>query len=426
MPTAKEVRKTWEVKSNEMQAFLEPKKTDNGLNFQGDDFKSFHDRNDELARLHDEATDLEKIEALANDHEQARKSFDEPNRLGLFSGSPQHGDPYASQRPEVKTLGQAFLESQEYKANADKKPSGTGDVWKVEVKGASIEGNLESDSIKAALTATGAPYGTLRQGIVGFPTRPNVMRRLVTVDDPTIEGQSGISVQFIRQNLQTFGADIVPEGQLKPETSLGTELVVIRVEAIAHFIKVTDQAVRFIPGIQDLLDRKGTQGVLLAEDDKMLNYDGAAGWKGFLKQTGVQTAARGTDDQFTAFHNGMNKVMFTGFANVSGAVMNHNDWHNILTLKDTQGRFIYGDPSQAMQDPRLWGVPVVVTPAIGAGTVLLGDFANQAKFWVPGGLIVKVGYVNDDLQKNQQTIVVEEYGMLEIDIPQAFCVISGF
>ena len=426
MPTAIEAHKKWEDKVGEFKTWLDPKKTADGYDFQGDDLKAFNDRNEEVARLHDEAKALDAAERAAQKSFGLYDDSQKPDRMGMFGGGPSHGNPYAPSRAEVKTLGEMFVESDAYKANADKKPSSVGGTWKAEISSASVEHNIVADSVKAALTSAGAPYGALRPGIVEFPTRPNAMRRLVTVDDPSADGQSSISVQFIRENVQIFGADIVPEGQLKPETTIGTELVVIRVEPIAHFIKVQDQALRFIPGIRDLLDRKGVQGVMLAEDDKILNYDGSAGWKGFLKQTGVQTVAQAGNNPFSAFHSGMNAVMFTGFARVSGAVMNHNDWHSILTLQDTTGRFIYGDPSLPNPDPRLWGVPLVVTPAIASGTVLMGDFAGQSKFWVPDGIIVKVGYVNDDLQRNQQTIVVEEYGMLEIDIPQAFAKVTGF
>ena len=41
------------------------------------------------------------------------------------------------------------------------------------------------------------------------------------------------------------------------------------------------------------------------------------------------------------------------------------------------------------QDDTIWGIPVVVTSLIGAGTALLGDFANSAQLFRRGGLSVE-------------------------------------
>jgi len=408
MATATELKSQLDVKRGELSNFIKTHtNADNKLDFTPADITEFNQRNDELAPLVDSFTAAVKAE-------DAVKAMRQVDRSNLWA--PQGVEERVQ---EIKSMGQLFIESNEYKANSESKPSTTG-TWKAELSQASVS---TTSAIKAALsTTTGTvPYAPARNNIVPFATRRPVMRDLVPMDDP-----HGQLIQFIRQNVQNFGAAVVAEGAAKPETSLGTERVVLQVEAIAHFIKVTDQALRFIPGIQNLIDTKGALGIQLAEESIMLNYNGAAGWKGFLTQTGVQTAARGTQDQFTAFHQGMNQVQFTGFANVTGGVINNNDWHKAITTKDANGRFIYGDPFATTQEARIWGVPLVVTPVMTEGTVLIGDFVMDSKWWVAGGVIVKVGYVNDDLTLNQQTIVVEEYGALEIDRPASFVKMTGW
>lgn len=427
MPTAIELRQEYEAEVKSLDAWLAPRKTEDGYNFDPntDDTKSFNDQNAALAVKHDAYTEQRNAELAIAENEAREASLKSVNRLGIFApqlaggtpGALNVGNPYAASGAEIKTLGQMFIESDEYKSNSEKSPS-IGQ-WKAEIEQGSVGDSLKALSLSSASGVL--PYPMARPGIVDFPTRRPAMRNIVPVEDP-----QGALIQFIRQNVQIFSADIVPEGALKPQTILGNERVVLQVEAIAHYLQVPDQALRFIPGIQSMIDRKGTQGIMLAEDDKMLNYDGAAGWKGFLKQTGVQVSARGAQDQFTAFHQGMNLIMFTGFGNVTGAVMHNNDWHKLVTTKDTTGRFIYGDPSQTSPEPRIWGKPITVTPVMTEGTVLAGDFDANSKWWVAGGIIIKVGYVNDDLIRNQQTIVVEEYGALEIDIPQTFVRMTGW
>lgn len=420
MPTAIEKARELEQLRGQQQDFLKAHtNADNQFDMSPTDIIAFNQRNDDIGQLTDEYNALKSVEDAAKKNEEAIKSWNQPERHGLFGGGPVHGNPYASRR-EVKTWGEMFMESEAFKANEGRKLSQNNEMWQVRLDMPSVNASL-----KAALTtSTGTlPLAQNRAGVIDYPTRRPAMRDQVPVGDLGDEAR----IRFVRQNVQTFGADIVAEGATKPETTLGTEPVDFQVEAIAHYIKVTNQALKFIPGIQDLIDRKGTQGILLAEDDKMLNYDGAAGWKGFLKQTGVQSSARAGADQYTAFHQGMNLVMYTGYGNVTGFVIHNNDWHKLICTKDANGRFIYGDPAMMVDViPRIWGIRGTVTPAITEGTVLAGDFDGNSKWWVAGGIIVKVGYVNDDMIKNQQTIVVEEYAALEIDIPQTFVKLTGW
>lgn len=435
MKPAKDLGKELYAKRQEMAEFIktnsdtvEGKPVFNWKGFENSDseagIKSFNDRNAELSKLQDEFVKATQLEDAAQKNDDEIKSLEEVVRKLPFSArqSPDLDTMGEGARQNAyKTLGQLFMESEEYKNYSSKGPD-VVQQWAAEIK-ADISTCGPSYAMKTALsTSTGVvPYPAARPGIVDYATQRPVIRNLLTVGDPQAQ-----MVQFIRQNVQTFGADIVAEGAAKPETSLGTERVVITLEAIAHYIKVTNQALEFIPGARDLIDRKGTLGLALAEEDKILNYNGSAGWKGFLYQSGLQSDSVGSDDQFTAFHRAMTLVQTVGFANVTGAVMHPNDWHQIVTITDDLGRFIYGDPSTAEQAPRLWGVPIVTTTKMTEGTMLQGDFVMDAKLWVAGGVRILVGYVNDDLTKNQQTIVIEEYAALEIDRPASFVKQTGY
>lgn len=413
MATAKEVGLKLESKRGELAEFLKARQTPQGLDFQGDDQTIFVDRNSELKELGEQHRQLLENERLAQENEAELKGMQKVVRHPIYDGLTQTSQDQGA----FKTLGELFMESDEYKMHSDKSPSANG-VWKAEIVGASVANNL-----KAALsTTTGTTPYPVSRAVVTYATRRPVMRELLPLQDTDGYQQ----IRIIREDAPVYGTDIVPEGGLKPETSLSTTPANITLEVIAHHIKVTDQALRFIPGVQNLIDNRGTTGIMLKEEDVMLNYSGAAGWKGFLQQTGVQTSALGAQDQFTAFHQGMNQVQYTGFANVTGAVMHNNDWHKLVTLKDLNGRFIYGDPAQALTNRNVWGVPVIVTPVITEGLVLAGDFVQDSRWWVAGGIIVKVGYVGDDMTRNQQTIVVEEYGALEISRPASFVKMTGW
>lgn len=392
----------------------------------------FNQRNEELAKLQDEYSQARDLEDAAKKNSDAMKAMEEVVNRRNFSGSQNPALEMESEQAikrAIKSLGEMFMESAEFKANADKSPDMLKQ-WAAEIPQGSMA--IKANSFTTASGGSGVvPYPP--QGrFVDYAARRLVMRNLLSVQDTTASGQAYQTVQFIRENVQTLNADIVAEGGLKPLSELGDERVTLTLEAIAHRIKVPNQALIFIPGVQDRIDRKGTFGVQLAEENNMLNYNGSAGWKGLMVQSGVQSDALGSSDQFSGFHRGMTLVETGGSggagsqATVSGFVIHPNDWHEIITIKDLQNRFIYGDPSQQTPDVRLWGVPGVKTVAATEGTVLMGDFAMYAVWWVAGGIRMIVGYENDDISRNQQTIVVEEYGALEIDRPAAFVKQTGY
>jgi hypothetical protein len=74
----------------------------------------------------------------------------------------------------------------------------------------------------------------------------------------------------------------------------------------------------------------------------------------------------------------------------------------IMSLtKSTTGDFVVF-PLSTMFDA------VIEDPRIAAGTFLLGDLSNyNVDFY--GDVIVKIGYINDDLIRNQFTVVVEQF-----------------
>ena len=424
MKTALELGRELEAKRGEFKAFLDERKTEAGLNFKGDDLVAFNERNDELAKMNDEYEQAKAIESAAKANDDALKSMKEIDRkvpFGKFDGD-------AEQQPDrsqgaMKSLGQLFVESAEFKSNAEKSPD-VQRQWAAELPQGSMA--IKASSYTTASGGTGTLPFPAPGRYAEFAARRPMMRQLVSVQDTSANGQVYASVQFIRENVQTLNADVVAEGALKPLTELGTERVTINLEAIAHRIKVPNQALLFIPGVMDRIDRKGTYGVQIGEENNMLNYNGSAGWKGFMVQSGVQTDAKGASDQFSAFHRGMTLIQTVAFAEVTGFAIHPNDWHEVITIKDTMGRFIYGDPSAMSPEVRLWGVPGISTVAATEGTPLMGDFAQDAVWWVAGGIRIIVGYENDDLSRNQQTIVIEEYGALEIDRPASFLKQSGW
>ncbi|CUW44445.1 hypothetical protein B3286c1_1777 [Brucella vulpis] len=103
-----------------------------------------------------------------------------------------------------------------------------------------------------------------------------------------------------------------------------------------------------------------------------------------------------------------------------GHVLSPIDWTSIELLKDTQGRYIIGNP-QGTIAPTLWGLPVVTTQAMAAGKFLTGAFKLGAQIFDRWQARVEVATENeDDFIKNLVTILAEERLALAVYRPEAF------
>jgi HK97 family phage major capsid protein len=72
-----------------------------------------------------------------------------------------------------------------------------------------------------------------------------------------------------------------------------------------------------------------------------------------------------------------------------------------------------------------WGVPVVVSTAVGAGTALVGAFREAARIYRRGGLTVEASNAHRDyFQKNLVALRAEERLASAIYRPSAFTTIT--
>ena len=91
-----------------------------------------------------------------------------------------------------------------------------------------------------------------------------------------------------------------------------------------------------------------------------------------------------------------------------GIILHPTDWANIELLKDTQGRYIIGNP-QGTIAPTLWGRRVVATQAMTQDTALVGAFRLGAQIFDREDANIVVSTENqDDFIYNRVTIMAEE------------------
>lgn len=399
MATAKELGTQIEAKQQELNAWITPKMTPDGPDFQGDDLTAFRQRNEELKSLRADYDARVEAEKELKQHADHVKSMSEIRRRPIYTGG-------NSQQSSIKSLGEQFVDSAEYK--------NYGGSQKYEV-------NISGDAMKAILTADVLPYPAQQPGVVGYPTRRPVVADLIPQTDTDQP-----AIVYLEQTTQTYAADTVAEGATKPESDFSWTRREVAFQVIAHWAKISLQSLEDVNGIRDILNQEMVLGLQLAEEDQILTGTGTSpDLQGFLTKTGVLTQAKGSDDIFTAFMKALTKIRFTGRATPDGAVFHPNDWQTLVTYQDTTGRFIFGDPAAMMQNQTVWGIRSIVTDAITENTALIGAFQTYSRLWRKGGIRSLVDMTGDDLIKNLRTILVEERAALQITRPAAFCTLTG-
>ena len=306
--------------------------------------------------------------------------------------------------------------------------SGVGDFFKS--GGHRSSGSWRSPAVEipyasmfaATLTEDPASGGKLvvpqYTAIQPLPTRPIVVMDLLM---PGTTESNSIAVMI--EKTFTNAASPVAEGAAKPESALTFDQVPEPVNKIAHWLPCTEEILEDVSGMRSYIDGRLRQGVQLAEDDQILNGNGTPpNFRGILNRTGLApTITQGTDTVADAIAKQIAAIATTAFVPATGVVINPSDWLAVLLSKTSTGDYYGNGPFGPVSAPSLWSLPVAVTSAIAAKTVLVGAFATQAQFFRKGGLRVEASNSHQDFfVKNLVAIRAEERGALAVYRPASF------
>ena len=291
-------------------------------------------------------------------------------------------------------------------------------------KSPAVEVPYSALMVAATLTENPASGGALvvpdyRPGIV-----LSAQRRIVVMDLLMPGTTDSNLVSYMKEKQFINAAAPVAEGAAKPESTLVYEQVQAPVRKIAHWIPATEEILEDSAQTRSLIDGRLRLGVQLAEEDQILNGNGVApNFLGLLQLPGlaptvVQTAPESAAD---AIMRQIATIATTALEPPSALVMNPVDWFPMRTLKTTDGSYIGPSPFEQPLAPTLWGLPVAVTPAIAAKTVLVGAYASMAQFFRKGGVRIESSNSHADFFiRNLVAIRGEERGALAVYREAAF------
>lgn len=305
------------------------------------------------------------------------------------------------------SVGQQFVKSAEYEAF---------------IRGG-LRGRAAAE-VKNTITNTVAntPNG-VRDGIVGGAFRTLTLESLLTAL-PTSDN----AITYVRENVFTNSAAETAEGAAKAESSITTTSVTEPVATVAHWLKISRQLAMDNRALTAYINTRMIYGVDVRVENQIIAGNGTApNISGFTK-SGNFTAHGYTNAGLTGAGLLNNRFDLIGkmIGDAAGGdypadaiLVNPTDWWTMRLAKDSQGRYLLGDPGSNVL-PSLFGLPVIASNAVVADTVLVGAFRLAATFYNREGVVVEMSDSDsDNFTKNLITIRAERRCMLAVERPAA-------
>lgn len=373
----------------------------------------------EIKRRNDEMTDLAKgLELLqARDDVSALKQYlEKPDDVFLFpaGGVSRKG----AGKFTGKTIGDLFVESAAFKqySSAERRgPAATIDLGDPR-SGEGVE-------LKTLLDRTAWSIEPDRIATVV----PGALRRPVVADLIPQGNTNANSVKYMEETTTTNAAAAVAEGAAKPESALAFTARTAAVEKIASILPVTDELFDDAPAMRSYVEQRLRLFLKLAEETALLSGTGATPQiRGLLNFAGIQTQAKGADATPTAVYKALTLIRANAFVDPDGAIFHPLDWQDVATLQTADGIYIWGQPNANMPIERIWGLPVIVTPAITQNTALIGAFGAVTMLFRRNLVTFAVSDQHASFfTENKLMLRVEERLALACFRPAGLCTVTG-
>lgn len=329
---------------------------------------------------------LEKAKATAT-MRQALADLGEGVELDEKSG--ERRTPSGLIVPDAKaSLGETFVKSGEYQALMQSAPNGVfGKDHRVQSRPVGYKALVTGGSDTSGGAFVTNQMMGLQVGQLAFQ-RPLRLRDVVTNLTTTSD-----TIEYVRMTSQTNNAAPVAESTatadpgtmnaangVKPESALAWAKVTTPVRTIAHWIPLTKRALSDAAQVRSIIDAFLRYGLEEELEDQMVAGDGTGeNLEGLSTVSGVQAQAWDTDP-LTTTRKAKTKVRLVGRSVANAYLLNPSDLETIDLLQDNEARFYFGGPSGAGTAGTLWGLPVIETEAVPAGTGYVGDF-RKAVLW---------------------------------------------
>lgn len=330
----------------------------------------------------------------------------------------------------AKTLGEAFVKSEEYRGFKKAHPSGVGKGTPISIKAGNL-GRVLRKVDPAPLNSPDAGNArAVRTGDVDdLVYRPE--RRLLEV---ITRGSTNLPWFQYRQIIsKTNNASLVneavtstgttPATGLKPLSTLDTTTAEAKAFTYADGMEVTNQELSDDGIIRTLIDSTLRENLDILTEDVLLNGAGTADEPaGILATSGILQQAFATD-AVTSIRKAITKLRVTSGAQIRGVLLNPEDDEAWDLLKDLDGRYL-GQGPFGTAPGTAWGYERIVSQSIEVGQAIIGDFKTIQLLDLEPLAIEAFNQHKDYAQRNLVYIRAEKRAVQLIRNAARLCVVD--
>ncbi|MEU7381545.1 phage major capsid protein [Streptomyces sp. NPDC042207] len=281
----------------------------------------------------------------------------------------------------------------------------------------------------AVTTGTVPQQNTRVPGII--PQNPDLPLLVANLFDR--QTSDGSTLEYLRDTSgpqATWNkAAVVPEGDTKPQTGPFTfDTITTTLKTVAHWVPITRQAADDNGQLMGYINGRLSYGLDYKLDRECLVGNGTTEVQGVLTTPGIgsyQPGVGSTDVKLITVRKARTQAELALYPPDS-VVMNPIDWQDIQLDEDSNGQFrVITSVLDAGAATRLWGLTVVTTVAMAAGTALLGGFRMGATLWERQGITILMTDSHADFfVKNTLVVLAERRANLAVHTPQCFVKIT--
>lgn len=200
---------------------------------------------------------------------------------------------------------------------------------------------------------------------------------------------------------------------------------------IAGWVCQSDEMAEDAGFLSSLINDQLLDELKKAEEEQIVSGTGTGNdLTGILSTPGIFSEAVATakaEDVLESIYKMKSKIENASGLTVDAAIVNPEDIAGIRLAKDANGQYYFGGAAYApygngqyVAELNAFGVPIYVSRAVPAKTVLIGS-SKGATVYRKGGVRVEVSNnVNDDFLYNRFRVLAEERLLLAVKQPKAF------
>ena len=335
---------------------------------------------------------------------------------------------------EIKSIGEMFLDSAEFKAlNGGKNGANMAAAWQA---GVSLTGFNVKDVYSALPSGTmgrgaDAVFGSIqRDALVTPPMRTKRVRDLFPVRTTTaavIEyfrqiGFTTLAAPGVTNSTYSTNNAAAPVAErdggafgIKPQSAFQFVGEQSPVRTLAHWEAAHRNVLADEPQLRSIIDNELMYGLRLLEDSQILNGDGTGeNLLGVLNTPGIQEYAWSDgavspvpDTKADALRRAAT-LSFLAYYEPTGIVLHPNDWEDIELTKDSQGQYLIAVSVAMGGEPKVWCMPIVDTPAMQEGTALVGAFGTGAQLYDREQASIRISEQHSDFFVRNAIVILAE------------------